>query len=242
VLIVVFSAFRLSFKQYLYCKAAPVMKKLVCLLLIVVVFAECKKKSSDPGTSSGTANSYHPLTVGSNWTYTDAPGGTYTLTVTNKDTAAGVPARTYKVLSNNNGGNVYEAQEGNDNYRYSTFNGVLPNGAAELYLKDNLSVNATWNVLVPITYMGLPLTVTLKYTVKETGITKVVQTKSYSNVTHVRLDASTSVFGVAQSLGGGDFFYAKGVGRIYHDLNLGNAGLGVTPFAQVSELVSYQIK
>ncbi len=203
------------------------MKKAIFPLLCIILFSNCKKK-----TEGGAAVDFLPLTVGTNWTYL-SDGNTLKLTVTNKDTVA--LTRTYKVLSNSNGPNQYQAKVGNDYFRFATFQGVLPNGVEELYLKGDQNVNATWQFTVPIMVGTVSINITAKYTITEKGITKTVQGKTYTDVFHVRQDF-TSPFG---SNGGGDYYYAKGVGLISSNLAITFPGQNMT---NTTELVAYEIK
>jgi hypothetical protein len=155
------------------------------------------------------------------------------LTVTNKDTVA--LTRTYKVLSNSNGANQYQAKSGNEYYRFATFQGFLPNGVEELYLKGDQGVNATWQFNVSVQFGGVTVPVTAKYTITEKGISKTVQGKSYTDVTHVRQDLS-SAFG---NNGGGDFYYAKGIGMISSTISINVPGSSTN---NTTELTAYEIK
>jgi hypothetical protein len=202
------------------------MRSIALAIICIVVLAACKK-SNDSVTAD-----FSPLTVGSNWTYL-INGVTNKLTVTNKDTVA--QGRTYKVLSNNNGGNQYQAKSGNEYYRLAVIQGVLPNGFDELYLKSDQNVNGNWQLNVPIVITGIPVNVTSKYNIVEKGITKTVQGKTYSDVIHVRQDFISS-FG---NSGGGDNYYAKGIGLISSSLTISIPGQSSSTTA---ELVSYEIK
>ncbi len=202
------------------------MRKFVIAAVCVFALASCKKKSTV------AESDFSPLTVGSNWTYI-INGVTNKLTVTNKDTTA--QGRTYKVLSNSNGANQYQTKVGSEYYRLAVFPGFLPNGFDELYLKSEQSVNATWQLSVPVVFSGVPVTITSKYTITEKGISKTVQGKNYVDVIHVRQDF-LSAFG---NMGGGDQYYAKGIGLISSALAITIPGQSSTTNV---ELVSYEIK
>ena|SRR5687767_9946202 len=202
------------------------MTKTILALCCVLLFVQCKK------SASSAPPDYLPLTVGTNWTYV-SNGTTLKLTVTNKDTVA--LTRTYKVLSNSNGANQYQAKSGNEYYRFATFQGFLPNGVEELYLKADQGVNATWQFNVAVQFGGVTIPVTAKYTITEKGISKTVQGKSYTDVVHVRQDL-TSPLG---NNGGGDFYYAKGVGMISSTIALSAPGSTTN---NTTELTAYEIK
>lgn len=205
------------------------MKKLLLPVLCCIVFSQCKKSSDDPVATSD----YLPLTVGTNWTYI-SNGVTSKLTVTNKDTIAF--GRTYKVVSNNNGGNQYHGKDGNNYYRFATFQGFLQDGVEELYLKADQNVNASWQFTVNVTISGFPVPVTAKYTITEKGISKSVQGKNYTDVIHVALALSATGLG---NVGSGDFYYAKGIGMISSSLTITIPGNNTS---NTTELVSYEIK
>lgn len=203
------------------------MRKITIAVVCFIALAACKKKNT------AAEGDFSPLTVGSNWTYL-INSVTNKLTVTNKDTTA--QGRTYKVLSNSNGANQYQTKSGNEYYRLAVFPGFLPNGFDELYLKADQNVNATWQLTVPLIVTGVTVNVTSKYTITEKGISKTVQGKNYNDVIHVRQDFLSS-FG---NLGGGDHYYAKGVGLISSSIAITVPGQSQAPTN--TELVSYEIK
>lgn len=198
---------------------------LITFAASIFIFGKCKKEDV-------VIPDYQPLTVGSHWTYTSS-GGSFTLTVTSKDTVA--QGRTYKVLSNSNGSNQYQAKNGTEYYRFATFQGILPNGVEELYLKADQNVNGTWQLNIPLVVSGVTLNITSKYSVVEKGISKQVQGKTYTDVVHIRQDL-TSAFG---NNGGGDHYYAKGIGLISSSLAITFPGQS---FTETAELTAYEIK
>lgn len=208
------------------------------LILLAAVFTGCSK---DDDTSTAAAN-YSPLSVGSNWTYTGTEGTsapvTYKLTVSSKDTLA--MGKTYKVLTNSGGANYYMTSSGSNYYRLNAFPSFGITSFEDLYLMDNKNVNETWTSSASFTYSGFPLTASLLYTIKEKGITYTVNSKSYTDVIHVRLDLSIAGFG---AMGGGEFYYAKGVGMISNTIAITPPVLlGVPNYNYNTVLTSYEIK
>lgn len=209
-----------------------------CLIAcFLFLFTQCKKDDSPviPGISAN----YSPLTVGSNWTYSLTEGtsaaDTFTLTVTDKDTA--INGRTYKVLSRSDGSeNNYLARADSNYYRFSSFAGI--GSIEELYLKDNRPVNSTWTNTVSFTIPGspFPLTADLTYTVTEKDINHVVSGKTYNDVIHVKVTISV----LSQNFGQGDFYYAKNIGLIENSISLTPVGQDAYSANQV--LVSNEIK
>ena len=209
------------------------MKKIIIALVLTSSLGACKKNT----TPATVETDFLPLTTGNNWTYQIAGANSFTLTITNKDTL--INGRNYKVATNSAGSNVYQIKTGTDYYRYSAMPGLAPNGIEELYLKEGL-VNGAWSntVLVNIPGSG-NINVTLKYTIAETGISKTVFGKLYTDVIHVKLDVSTTII-INLNLGSGDFYYAKGVGMINSFVTMSAPGQPTT--TQQTDLVSYQLK
>jgi hypothetical protein len=214
------------------------MKKtlhLLCFAAIsMLLFTQCKKDT----VTTAPAENFGPLTPASSWTYKYTEGTTisytYTLTVTNKDTAAN--GKTYKVLSSSNGSNTYMAKVGNDYYRFASFPAIGVNSFEELYLKDNKALNETWTGSTSFKYAGLDIMANLNYTIKGKGISRTVNGKAFTNVTHVRLDLG--VFGSV--IGGGDFYYQEGVGLIENTILV--TPPGGQPYTAKLEIVTYEIK
>lgn len=204
------------------------MKKFLFPVICLAVLTQCKKSSDSPSD----AGDFLPLTTGTNWTYL-SNGTTSKLTVTSKDTVA--LGRTYKVFTNSNGPNQYHAKSGNDYYRFATFQGFLPNGVEEYYLKGNGGVNDTWQFSVNVMFGTIPIPVTAKYTITEKGISKNVQGKNYADVVHVVLVLSSAL----GNNGGGDFYYAKGIGMISSSLNIMVPG---STTSNTVELIDHQVK
>lgn len=206
-----------------------------CLVVSTLfLFTKCKKGDAAPITA--TVN-YSPLTAGSSWTYNytenTSPAVSYTYTVTGKDTT--INDKKYNVLSTSDGSeNRYMAKIDSNYYRYASISDI--GNFEELYLKDNREVNSTWPGSATINYPGFPaITANLTYTVKEKGISYAVNGKTYSDVIHIRLDASA----LANNIGGGDFYYAKDIGLIENKILLNYLGQS---FTSNQQLTAYLIK
>lgn len=216
------------------------MRKLLFVFAALPFILSSCKKSSDNSVAVNT--DFLVLTTGSNFTYQSVSGSTTTVfKLTVKGTDSTINGKAYKVLTNSNGPNNYWLKSGTDYYRYGVFPGLTAaGGIEELYLKDGSTTN--WINTSAVTYMGTPLTVTGTYKVTETGISKVVAGKTYTNVTHVTLTLATSFSGFPISLGSGDFYYAAGIGLINYNATVGNATVGIAPTTQTSDLTAYEIK
>ena len=201
----------------------------------IILFGSCSK--NDPQPDPPAAANYSPQTANSTWTYKNTPGSTFTLTATNRDTTAN--GKTYKVYLNSSGSNNYMGKTGSSYYRFGSIAELGLNAVEELYLKDDQAVNATWLITQAFTAPGIPvpLTASLNYTIKEKGITRTVGSKLFTNVIHVRLDLSVTIL---NSIGGGDFYYAEGVGLIENAINVSVPGQAAINQTQV--ITDYSIK
>lgn len=214
-------------------------QSLVAVAIFVLLFAGCSK---DDSSSTSTTSNYSPLTNGSNWTYNFTQGstsGTYKLTVSRDST---INSKAYKVLTSTDGIDRYMARNNNEYYRLQAFPTLGVDNFEELYLDDSKDVNGTWTKTVNFTYIfnGMPIAITanLNYVIKEKGVTRTVNNKSYSNVVHVKLDISSVLFG--GSVGGGDFYYSKGVGMIENSISI--SGNGLPSYTYAETLTASEIK
>ncbi|MBP6687873.1 MAG: hypothetical protein KA160_08445, partial [Lacibacter sp.] len=142
----------------------------ICTILFILLSAgNCKK----PGTSGPAApvTTYQPETSGSEWNYTttgttaSGPVNTsYKLTATSKDSVAS--GKTYSVFTNSAGANEYYSKNGNEYSRISSL-ASLTNQVELLYLKDNLTADASWSEIrnVIITGAPFPIDVNMTYSV-----------------------------------------------------------------------------
>ncbi len=207
---------------------------MVCLS--TMLFINCSKNNDNsPGFAS--ASNYSPLTANSTWTYLNTPGSSFTLTATSRDTVAN--GSTYRVLNNSSGGNNYLRKDGNNYYRFGSLAELNIGALEELYLKADQPVNGIWmaSQTFNITGFPIPITANLNYTVKDKGITRTVSGKAFSNVTHVRLDISIASLG---AIGGGDFYYAEGIGLIENAVKVNVPGQAAID--QTIILTAYSIK
>ena len=204
------------------------------LVVCVVILTGCSK---DDAAGGSTALDFGPLTANSTWTYKNNPGSSFTVTATSRDTVAA--GRKYRVLLNSSGSNLYLAKAGSAYYRFGSIADLGVAAVEELYLKDDQPVNATWQITQAFIAPGipLPLTANLNYSIKEKGITRVVSGKTFNNVINVRLDLSIVGLG---NIGGGNFYYAEGVGLIENAINVTVPGQAAISQSQV--LTAYSIK
>ncbi|MBS1526184.1 MAG: hypothetical protein JST19_11075 [Bacteroidetes bacterium] len=216
------------------------MKRTLFTMVAVaaIALAGCKKDSSNkPAPSSDT---YLPVTKGSTWTYNDITAGnsdTRTITLTGATTQ--ISGKTYYNVTINsvkNGtvtGYFYSA-----NHEY-TIRGSNPALAISLEFPigvDNQNVGYSWTSLP--TDNGQINGVPGKFvnSVKEKGITKEVNGRSYSNVIHTQADLQYDLGSGYTTVGAYNFYIAKGVGLIAEDFTMNGASY------ETETLISYSIK
>ncbi len=161
-------------------------KSLIPIFAFLALTISCKKKSNPVVVASA----YMSMTVNSTWNYEQinnisAVTSLFTLTSTNRDSTIG--GKAYHVYTNSSGSaNEYYNITGNDYYTFR-FLGVNAGGATveNIYLKDNASVGASWSQNVPVTFSGVPLTITITNSIAEKGISKTVKGITYADVIHV---------------------------------------------------------
>lgn len=214
------------------------MKQMICTCIAALALITGCKKSEDaaplPGNFGTVGNS------GSSWTYVSSSSGVYTLTMTDKDTL--INAKSYDVLKNSAGGNEYQGKFGNDYYRFLRLPTFAVNGFEELYLKADAGVGGSWQINLPISFGGFPGTAQLTYTLTEAGISKTVLNKTFPNVIHVKLTVKAGITGFMADAGGGDFYYADGVGIISYAIDLKDPNTNTSSFTENIQLQSYTIK
>lgn len=227
----------------------------LCLTVTVaILFTQCKKDDSSPDPTPTPVKDYMPVTAGSTFTYQNTAGTnvtTYTLTVSGKDTV--LNAKTYKIFTSTDSVNRYRAKVSSDYFQLASIPMISIANFENLYLKENAAINDTWadNVQVPNpTNPAQTFTATLTNKMMEKGISYTVNGKLYENTIHVKLSLSIKVpitgvpFPITVDLGGGDMYYALGVGMIKNSLNISSSNplLTFPPINSEDVLLSYVIK
>jgi hypothetical protein len=220
---------------------------LICTILFIVLSAgNCKKPGND--NPPAAANTYQPLTVGSEWNYTvtGSNAGTFKVTILNRDTT--INGKVFSIASNSAGPNEYYAKFSSDYLRFNRFPELNNQQVELLYLKDNLAKGQTRTetetINVNITGLGLvPVTATLVFTIAEKGIDHVVNGVMFKDVIKVTVVPSFTAFGAAVPVDSYDlqYFYSKNVGLIYSKTSI------VINFASINsssetKLGAYSIK
>jgi hypothetical protein len=154
-------------------------------------------------------NAYYPLAAGNRWTYKQKDSSTYVNAVTavngNEYTMHNSAANTTSIFKKENG--VY-------------FTNALEAGNFQPWLKDELKTGDQWEVQ----FTANGLSSILVMTVKETGITKEVEGKTYSDVVFIEAESKINMNGNLMALNFfTQYYYAPGVGLILTTSSVGDS-------------------
>ena len=154
-------------------------------------------------------SSYHPLAVGNTWTYKMKDGKTFTNTVTGADGAT-------FAMSNSMTPTATHVRKDGDDYLTDSFEA----GKWLVMLKEGLKKGDTWQV----EFTANGFNSILIYTVKEVGISKDVEGKTYSDVVFIEADSKLNMNGNIIPMNFlTQYYYAKGVGLILTTSSVGDA-------------------
>ncbi len=151
---------------------------------------------------------YYPLAPGNKWEYKQKDGNLYTNSVvsvngpivTMKNST--VPDNTLVKVEN---GIMYNELMGKDNY--------------QLWLKDDLQKGETWDS----TFTANGLNSIMAFTVKETGISKEVDGKTYPDVVMLESESKINMNGnLISTQFFTQYYYAKSVGLIMTTSSMGD--------------------
>lgn len=190
-------------------------------LVITLIFSySCKKKNI--GSGNNTPQNFQPTSTGSTWTYATVSNGTsstYTLTATSKDTT--INTNSYKVFTNSGGPNEYFAKVSSDYYHYAFYE-AISQPIELLYIKDNLNVNDSWEQTKNATINGVNGTAKLQCVVIEKGISYLAGGKTYTDVTHIKINPTFYALGIKLSNNKADihYYFANNIGLIYSSTDL----------------------
>ena len=217
----------------------------ICTILFIVLSAgNCKKPSNpDPGTPAAT---YQPTTAGSEWNYattgTTASGsanGTYTLKATSKDSTVAT-GKTYRVFTNSAGANEYYIKVGKEYSRISSL-ASLTNAVELLYLKDDLSVGATWSEVKSVMITGAPFAVdvNITYSVVKSNFDTSFNGSDFKDCIRIRVKPTVPLLTIDED--NITYLFAKNVGMIANKVGLTVTSLGVNADTE-TKLVTFMIK
>ncbi|MFT3846129.1 MAG: hypothetical protein QM725_13825 [Lacibacter sp.] len=221
-------------------------RTVVALAITIVVLASygCKKSGNK---TPGISETYQPVSSGSEWNYTTtgSNAGSFKITATSSDTL--INARSYRILTNSGGANMYYCKSGSDYYRYGRFAELNNEPLELLYLKD-IAVGQSWTetkiVSATVSGMGtVPVTAKFTFTVAEKGTAHIVGSTTFNEVIKITAIPSFNVSGspipVASSTF--EYYYAKNIGLI-HSITALNIPLASINSSSVTVLGSYSIK
>lgn len=187
------------------------------LSLLTMLFIGCKKDKSPEIISE----KFMSLSSGSTWAYETqnnitATSSTNTVTSSSKDSV--INGKTYHVFLNSNGSpNDYYNITGTDYFTFRNLGLAAGNVLVEsIYLKDNAAVGITWSQVVNLPLAGFPSPIPVTYTnvITAKGISKTVNGKSYSNVTHTTTTIAVAGLPPGSIITDIQSFYAPNVGLI----------------------------
>lgn len=151
---------------------------------------------------------YYPLAPGNKWTYQLKDGSTYT----------------NEVIAINGQMITMQNSTMSDPSRVKVDNGVMYNelmapGNYQVWLKDDLKKGDTWEAA----FTANGLNSIIEFTVKDTGFTKKVNGKTYTDVILLEAESKIEMNGNRISTNFyTQYYYAKGVGLIMTTSSLGD--------------------
>lgn len=222
-----------------------------CSLLLATSFGliSCQKEIGfdDPITNPGTGNTlttYQPITAGSYWKYRDtATNAIQTMTATNAFKT--FDGRSYNIqlrtpALGNSSDTAYYSNSAPNYYVYVQGQGQATGAPVQMlfhYLNDTAAVGSSWNYVAG---QGNGFTASITTTILERNISVVVDTTTYTNVIHTKLNLSYNMMGMNMDMGEYHYYAAKNIGIVKLGSILSVNGI---PFmAQTQELVEYHIQ
>ena len=219
------------------------MKQILIIGLVTILLAACQKEVEDiiggnnngGGTNTG-ASDYQPVSANSEWDYNSTTGGnSHTIALGTDTTINGL--RYYK-FDKTSGGTSERGYISKNNGVYRTYGEFSPAGQVlELtYLKDS-AVGSNWTNTITVGGFSNYH----KYTVAKRDIQHTVNGKSYNTVIEVNYSFSVDdpINGGIINIGGGKYYYAKGVGLI--EAYFGFSYFGVST-SDTTRLLNYAIR
>lgn len=152
---------------------------------------------------------YYPLAPGNKWEYKQKDGNLYT----NSVVSVNGPIVTMKNSTVPDSTNV-KVENG------IMYNELLAKDNYQLWLKDDLQKGETWDA----TFTANGLNSIMTFTVKETGITKEVDGKTYHDVVMLESESKINMNGnVISTQFFTQYYYAKSIGLIMTTSSMGDA-------------------
>lgn len=151
---------------------------------------------------------YYPLTDGNKWEYRQKDGSTYTnqvLEITgNIVTMKNSNAQDVSVVKVENG---------------CMYNELMEKNNFQLWLKDEFNLGEQWNAVFKANSLDSVLT----FTVKEIGISKLVENVNYSDIVMLEAESKINMNGnLVSTQFFTQYYYAKGIGLVLTTSSMGD--------------------
>jgi hypothetical protein len=223
------------------------MKRLLLLVFVSTIIISCQKEVEDfngnnggGGNSGGggtTSSDYQPVSANSEWDYLSTMTGSSKTVALGTDTT--INGRKYYEFNKIASGATERGYISKVNGIYRTFGNFAPIGQViELtYLKDS-AIGTNWTNTITVNGFSNYH----KYTVSKRDIQHTVNGKTYNTVIEVNYDFLIDDLlggGGQVNVGGGKYYYAKGVGLIEAYINTNFFGVSSS---DTSRLVNYVIR
>lgn len=151
---------------------------------------------------------YYPIAPGNKWEYKQKDGSTYSNTV--------LEVNGYMATMKNSTlpeTSTVKIENG------SMYNELMEKGNFQLWLKDELAKSETWEAA----FTANGLNSVMCFTVKETGISKEVEGKTYNDVVVLEAESKINMNGNLISTNFlTQYYYAKGTGLIFTTSGMGD--------------------
>ena len=192
------------------------MKRILFFTVVIFVFAACQKEVDDSigssgGSGGGNTSDYQPVTANSEWDYLSTNNGPSHVVALGTDTTIN-GLRYYKFNTTTTAG-TERGYISKVNGVYRTYGNFAPAGQVLelIYLKDS-AIGTNWTNRISVSGFSNYH----KYTVAKKDIQHTVVGKTYNSVIELTYDFSVDdpLGGPAINVGGGKYYYAKGVGLI----------------------------
>jgi len=223
------------------------MSRILFYVLAAVVLVSCQKEVDDLlGTGGGggagggggnnTSSDYQPVSANSEWDYLSTTMGSSHTVALGTDTI--INNLRYYEFNKTTSAGTERGYISKVNGVYRTFGNFEPAGQVVdiIYLKDE-PIGSNWTNTITVSgYSNYH-----KYTVSKRDIQHTVVGKTYNSVIELTYDFSVDdpVGGPALTVGGGKYYYAKGVGLI--EAYFGFSFFGVSS-SDTTRLINYTIR
>lgn len=207
------------------------MKKIAILAFLVCILSISCQKNNNP--DSTTVENFMNMKAGSIWNYetiNNIPPPTtslYSLSSTSRDST--IDSKNYHVFINSgSGASEYYRVSGSDYYTYQSLPAALGGTKVEnLYLKAGAAVGVSWAQTYNITYLSIPLVVTVTNKIESKGISRTVNGNVYNNVIHTSTVINVTGVSPTQLTTDIDYYYAPNYGMIENTskINLNYIGI-----------------